>query len=149
MTEPVVRRAARVLLLDAQDRLLLLHGGDPDDPAAGSWWFTVGGGADDGEAIVDAAVRELFEEVGLRCTAEDLGEPLHEETSRFRYGGKDLVQTNTYFLLRIDSHQVDLQGMDAFEQQAIDGHRWWPVPELRVTTERYYPRRLLELLERA
>ena len=137
-----------MLLLDGQGRLLLLHGGDPAAPEAGSWWFTVGGGVDEGEALVDAAVREVFEETGLRCTADDLGEPLHSEVSTFTYGGRDITQTNHFFALRVDEHEVDLAGLDAFEQQAIDGHRWWPLEELRTTEERYYPRRLLELVDR-
>ena len=137
-----------MLLLDGQDRLLLLHGGDPAAPEAGTWWFTVGGGVDEGESLGEAAARELFEETGLRCTAADLGEPVHSEVSTFRYGGRDITQTNHFFALRVDAHDVDLGGLDAFEQEAIDGHRWWPLDELRTTDEVVYPRRLLALLER-
>ena len=144
----IERQSARVLLLDAQDRLLLLHGGDPSDPGRGSWWFTVGGGVDEGEDLVTAAARELWEEAGLRCDPADLGEPVHEEVSVFTYGGRDITQTNTFFALRVDAHEVDLAGLDAFEQQAIDGHRWWSLEELRATAEPVYPRRLLEILER-
>ena len=46
MTAPIDRRAARVLLLDAQDRLLLFLGRDPANAARGQWWFTPGGGLD-------------------------------------------------------------------------------------------------------
>ncbi|MBC7679310.1 MAG: NUDIX domain-containing protein, partial [Pseudorhodobacter sp.] len=63
---PVARTAARVLLLDGRDRVLLFRGGDPHLPERGTWWFTPGGGLDPGEQTVDGAVRELFEETGLR-----------------------------------------------------------------------------------
>ena len=42
----------------------------PAAPDRGSWWFTPGGGLDPGESHRDGAVRELFEETGLRCEAE-------------------------------------------------------------------------------
>ncbi len=58
------RDAARVILLDARDRVLLLHGCDADQRER-TWWFTVGGGIDAGESALDAAVREVLEETGL------------------------------------------------------------------------------------
>ena len=62
---PVRRSSARVVLVDADDRVLLLRGGDPARPGP-AVWHTPGGGIDPGEAPEDAARRELAEEVGLR-----------------------------------------------------------------------------------
>src|SRR4051812_44638776 len=111
MNAPVVeRRAARVLLLDGSDRLLLFRGGDPAKPEGGTWWFTPGGGLDPGESLVDGARRELFEETGLRCDELDLGDPVHEEHSRFEFAGMTLSQHSTFFFLRVDAHDVDTSG---------------------------------------
>ena len=38
-----LRKVARIVLLDPQDRILLMHGYEPADPAE-TWWFTPGGG---------------------------------------------------------------------------------------------------------
>jgi 8-oxo-dGTP pyrophosphatase MutT (NUDIX family) len=145
---PVDRRAARVLLVNAQDELLLFRGGDPSAPEAGTWWFTVGGGVDPGESLVDAAARELFEETGLRCRPADLGEPVHEETSPFSFAGRLIVQTNTFFLLRVVAHEVDTGGFEQLEYDSIVEHRWWGRDALRSTSEVFYPRALVELLDR-
>ena len=145
---PVNRRAARVLLLDDRDRVLLFRGGDPAAPEAGTWWFTVGGGVDPGESLVDAAARELFEETGLRCSPADLGEPVHEETSPFSFAGRVIVQRNTFFLLRVPSHEVDTVGFNQLENDSIVEHRWWPLGDLRTTADSVYPRCLVELLDR-
>jgi hypothetical protein len=50
MTE-FTRRSARVLLLDASDRLLLVQSGDA--------WLVPGGGGVEGEGLAEAAAREL------------------------------------------------------------------------------------------
>jgi 8-oxo-dGTP pyrophosphatase MutT (NUDIX family) len=144
----VERRAARVLLVNAAGELLLFRGGDPSAPEAGTWWFTVGGGVDPGESLVDAAARELFEETGLRCAAVELGEPVHEETAPFSFAGRRIVQTNTFFLLRVDAHVVDTGGFEQLEHDSIFEHRWWAPEALRTTTDVFYPRGLVGLLDR-
>lgn len=146
---PVERRAARVLLLDRDGRVLLFHGCDPADAGAGRWWFTPGGGLDPGESPAQGAVRELREETGLDVAPEALGRPVHARTATFRFAGGLYRQTEDYFVLRVEGHEVDTSGFNALEVSAVLGHRWWTVEELRSTGERVYPEVLPELLERA
>lgn len=150
MTEPlaVARVAARVLLLDGQDRLLLFRGGDPSVPEAGTWWFTPGGGLDPGETLLQGAVREVFEETGLRCDPADLGQPLHSEESVFDFAGMRITQDNTFFALRVDAHDVDTSGFEELEASSIVEHRWWTRGELQATSDVVYPLCLAELLDR-
>jgi hypothetical protein len=51
-----IRRAARVLLLDPEDRVLLMR--YDDGPPNGHHWTTPGGGLNDGEDYRAAALRE-------------------------------------------------------------------------------------------
>lgn len=150
MTEPtfVERTAARVLLLDAEGRVLLFRGGDPASPERGTWWFTPGGGLDPGESLVDGAVRELFEETGLRCRPEQLGHPVHAEESLFDFAGMRVAQQQTFFVLRVDGHEVDTSGFEALEASSIVEHRWWDRETLRATGEVVYPLCISELLDR-
>jgi 8-oxo-dGTP pyrophosphatase MutT (NUDIX family) len=149
MTDPVDRLAARVLLLDREGRVLLFRGCDPTSPEAGEWWFTPGGGRDDGESARECAVRELREETGLRLSAEALGEIVHERLTVFPFGGRTYRQSEDYFLVRVEGHEVDTSGFSEVENRFVLGHRWWHPEEIRTTDEKVYPEELLDVLGRA
>jgi len=148
MTVPLERRAARVLLVDGEGRILLQNCCDPSDPDAGTWWNTMGGGIDPGESPVQAAVRELVEETGLQVPADLLGEVVHERLTEFPFGGERYRQSEHYFLLRTDAFEAAPTAHSDLELVAVLGMRWWTLDELRATSERVYPEELLEVLER-
>ncbi|HEX6197339.1 MAG TPA: NUDIX domain-containing protein, partial [Jiangellaceae bacterium] len=56
------RDSARVVIVDGDRRVLLMRASKGER----SWWFTVGGGIGAGEDERTAAVREAYEETGLR-----------------------------------------------------------------------------------
>ena len=142
----VERVGARVLVVDAADRVLLLLGSDPSDPGAGSWWFTPGGGVDEGETVEQAARRELAEETGL--VLDRVGPPVWVRTARFRFMGRRYEQAETFFLARVDGHEVDGSRRTALERDVVLDHRWWTVEELRTCAETVYPRALADELAR-
>lgn len=148
MAGTVDRRAARVLLVDAQDRVLLLRGTDPADRSRGDWWFTPGGGLDDGEEPVDAAQRELAEETGLDLPVDALGAVVHERVAHFSFSGTDYRQAEVFFLARVDRHEVDTARWTPLKVASVTGHRWWPRGELAHTDERVYPCDLSAVLAR-
>jgi 8-oxo-dGTP pyrophosphatase MutT (NUDIX family) len=145
VTELLPRRAARVLLVDNEERVLMFHGYDPARPDH-SYWFTPGGGLDPGESSVDGAVRELAEETGLRRAPGSLGEPVWRETTEFPFDGAWYRQEQDFYLVRVPSWEVDTAGFDEIERGSIDGFRWWGLHELEATAERFYPAGLPSLL---
>ena len=145
--DDIPRRAARVLLVDAADRVLLFQGHDPARPGH-RYWFTVGGGLDGDEPMTVCAARELFEETGLDLRTDQFGEPVWHQVTRFPFDGRWYRQEQEFFLVRVDHWDVVTHGFDAVEQASIDGHRWWSISELESTSERYYPDELPGLLRR-
>jgi 8-oxo-dGTP pyrophosphatase MutT (NUDIX family) len=141
------RRAARVLLVDAAGRVLLFRGFDPGRPDH-RYWFTVGGGLEAGERPAEGAARELFEETGLRVDAAAMGSPVWRDVTEFPFDGRWYCQEQDFYLLRVDSWEVDVTGFDAIERESVDAHCWWSVADLRTTDERYYPAELPDLLAR-
>ena len=139
------RRAARVLLLDPSGRVLLLRGCDPARPEH-RYWFTVGGGLEAGESLTDAAVREVFEETGLRIASADLAGPVRSDTVEFPFDGRWYTQIQSFFVVRAEAFTVDLSNLEDDEVTSVDDARWWSAGELAATAERFYPLDLVALL---
>jgi ADP-ribose pyrophosphatase YjhB (NUDIX family) len=145
--DAIPRRAARVMLVDAADRVLLFRGFDPARPSH-RYWFTVGGGLGAGEPAAEGAARELAEETGLALAPDRLGTPVWREVTEFPFDGRRYRQEQVFYLVRVPAWEVDTTGFDDVERGSIDGHRWWTIEELETTSERYYPPDLPGLLRR-
>ncbi|GAA2380536.1 NUDIX hydrolase [Dactylosporangium salmoneum] len=139
------RRAARVLLLDPSGRVLLLRGCDPARPEH-QYWFTVGGGLEPGETLADAAVREVYEETGLRIAPGDLAGPVRTDRVEFPFDGRWYSQEQSFFVVRAEAFTVDLSRLVDYEADSVDEARWWSVGDLDATGERFYPADLATLL---
>ena len=141
------RSAARVILVDEQDRVLLVRGHDADEPTR-HWWFTVGGGIDPGETPREAAVREVFEESGLRLSVEDLVGPVVTRSAIFDFARESCLQHEEFFFARL-AHDGRLvrDGWTEIETGFIDEMAWLTTTELRATTDEVFPRDLPDIVD--
>ncbi|EDY44285.1 NUDIX hydrolase [Streptomyces sp. SPB074] len=142
---PPLRRVARVVLLDPDDRILLIHGHEPAD-AADAWWFTPGGGLEGSETREQAALRELREETGI--TEVTLGPLLWRRACSFSFAGRRWAQDEWYYLARTTQTATVAEELTELELSSVDGTRWWTCAELEATSETVYPTRLAPLLRR-
>ena len=147
--EPVLRQAGRIFVLDGEQRVLLMHE-RRDIGSDRTHWITPGGGVEPGESLVQAALREVYEETGLRLELDPAAEPMYSERVRFSIAGRDIDQTNFYFLVRVPSGlPVRPAGHTDIEQLVVLGHRWWPLEELAASDVVREPVTMVELIERA
>ncbi|MFB4194626.1 NUDIX hydrolase [Streptomyces carpaticus] len=145
--ESARRESARVLVTDAQDRVLLLRFWvDPRDPGSGHGWATPGGGIEPGESPARAAARELREETGLSVAPDALGRPVAETAGHADLGWAAGYFRDVFFHLRVRAHRVDVTGQEEHERTYHAGHRWWPLPDLATTADTVYPLGLAALL---
>jgi 8-oxo-dGTP pyrophosphatase MutT (NUDIX family) len=138
-----LRKVARVVLLDPDDRILLLNGHEPDDPSD-EWWFTPGGGVEGDESREQAALRELLEETGI--TDVELGPVLWRRMCSFPFAGRRWDQDEWYFLARTTQTTTEATRLTELERRSVAGARWWTCEELALAHETVYPTRLAELL---
>ena len=140
--EPILRHAARVVLIDARERVLLLKWRLQD---GGHIWITPGGGLDAGESHIEAALRELWEEVGLE--ARELGTCVWLRDHVFTWNGRLLRQRERFYLVRVERHEVDRRHNLAEEKEVMEEARWWSLSEISASSETFSPRRFAFFLE--
>ena len=138
------RQAARAILMDGAGRVLLIHFAMPRGGDIYTFWATPGGGLEPGESALDAARREVLEELGLNPA---LHGPVHTAVGIFEYDGVMVENTDTFFLGRFDVTPA-LQGATDHERAALLELRWWTPEEIENTGEDVYPRDLAEVLRR-
>ena len=132
------RRTARVLLFDADDRILLMKGRLPSDPDAPGMWFTLGGGVDPDETYEQGAAREIVEETGLEKVI--LGpEVWSAERVLKDRKGRPVLFKERYFVARCQAAPLSRAGWQALEHEFIDDIRWWSVAELRTSSDPIFP----------
>lgn len=142
---PQVRPAGRVVLIDDDDRLLLIRSEDPsiDQPVL---WLTPGGGCEPGETPREAAIRELWEETGIR--APQLGPHVWRRQHLWRFGDRMIDSREDFFLLRCEADiPIAPALLSQFEVSIIREHRWWSLNEiLQAQHEFFVPRRMAQLV---
>lgn len=139
------RNGVRVIVTDGASVLLFV---DTDPGVPGSRWYTTpGGGIDDGERAVDAAVRELREETGLRVAASDLVGPVMRRVALHGYSDQICEQSEDFYVLTVAAPFVpDASGHTADEQLTLAGHAWLPINGLATADAPVWPAALGEAL---
>ena len=128
--EAVERLASRVVLVDEQNRVLLLKWLRPDGEAV---WITPGGALEPGESFEEAAIRELWEETGLRDVA--LGEQVWQSSNFFVAQGELYRSEHHFFIARVGSVTISNENMDELERAVNGEHRWWSLDELLASSQ--------------
>ena len=141
------RDAVRVVLTDGSGRVLLFHVLTPDQAPDG-WWELPGGGLGQGESYLEAAIREIREETGLLLDPGKVSPPSWRRDSTWVSRGKRRLQHEVVVHARIAADQPAILDGGRTPQEIEDfvTFRWWQVPEITASRQRFYPGRLPELL---
>jgi 8-oxo-dGTP diphosphatase len=130
------RRTSRVLVFDPVGRVLLIRFVVQRTDGEFIFWLTPGGEIEAGEAPLEAAVRELREELGLEVAVVG---PDREESNCFEHLGGMVDNTDYYFHAECGVDAPCLMGVTLDEIAAMREIRWWSAAEIEASAERFFP----------
>src|SRR5262245_25290995 len=126
------RNAARVVLLDDDNRVFLQQSVDPANRSVPAWWELPGGGIHGGESSADGAARELVEETGIGDF--EMGPCVWVRRTQFTFGGWDFDQSERIHVAWLGRSSDDIEhrpmALEFLEAAAFVGTKWWALDDL-------------------
>lgn len=140
------RPSARLLVLDADNRVLLFRFAFKHGALAGKdFWATPGGAVAEDETFEDAAKRELKEETGIQINGVDE----HVAERQFVMPmptGEHVIAQEKFFVVRVHDSSLGQCDYTPEETEVMVDHKWWNVQELQTTSETFFPEDLADIL---
>ncbi len=130
------RRSARVMLFDPSGEVLLIRYVVPRENGLFEFWITPGGEIERDEMPVEAARRELLEELGLELDVEG---PIYEEENEFEHDGGMRANRDYFFRAACSRAAPVLKGLTAGEIAVMQELRWWSAEAIEASRERIFP----------
>jgi ADP-ribose pyrophosphatase YjhB (NUDIX family) len=129
------------MLFDEAGAILLVRFVVPREGEEFVFWALPGGEIEAGETEVEAATREVREELGLELKVAG---PVYCDSNQFLHQGE--MRDNVDFLFRAQCRREEarLIGVTADEREIMKEIRWWSEAEIEASRERIFPENLAE-----
>lgn len=131
----LVRNTVRIVLLNHKDELLLMHIDDPRTRSIGnkyngSFWVTIGGQIEINETVQEAAVRELFEETGIKRNEVNFGKIIWLRELDLIMYGKPYHIKEKYIAARTNKITVSTTNLTKDEIGVVKKIEWFSLQDI-------------------
>ncbi len=113
----LMHKVVHVLVFNRAGKLLLQKRSMSKDVAPGRWDTSVGGHVNSDEPLIDAAAREMEEELGITC-----------KEIEFLYS---YIHSNSYETEMVFTHRCIHEGPFRYNRDEIDAVRFWSIAEIQ------------------
>lgn len=105
----------------------------------GKFWFTVGGEIEKGETLEEAAVRELYEETGLKRSDVTFGPLVWYGEFELVVSGRLSLLKQQFIVAKTTESKVDLTNLTRAEKAVIKKLEWFSYEKIKNSPEIIYP----------
>lgn len=147
-----LRRSVKVILLNEHNELLLMSSYDPkttsmkgSSPA--KFWSLIGGAIENTETLEEAAVREVFEETGLRQNEFTFGPVVWHGEFDLILGGVPTHIDQTFIVAHTLQNHVSLEHLTTDEKKIVKQLSWFSIEKIRNSEDAIYPVVLSDYLQ--
>ncbi|QQR48727.1 NUDIX domain-containing protein [bacterium] len=149
--QTTIRNTVRFLLLNDNNELLLMRVesfdiATPTGKRNKRFWCTLGGQIEANEPLHDAALRELYEEAGIKTHEVELGPVVWTNEVDLVIHGKPIHLYQQFIVARTQQHTVSLDNATPEEQDVVKELRWFSLKDIQTSNETIFPTFLTDYL---
>lgn len=139
-----IRNSVKVLLLNDQNEILLICADGSKITYAngkyyGRFWFPIGGKIEAGEDLFDAAIREIYEETGIKKEEIELGPIVWFGEFDLNLSGIITKLKQKFIVARTKKHNASLTNLDDWEKKVIKEIKWFSLEKIKNSIEVIFP----------
>ena len=134
------------------DEIVLVRIGDPrivdvNGKCNGSFWNLVGGALEDGETPKETALREIYEEIGIKPNKIKFGPKVWHGEVVLQMAGNETLIDQKFFVASTTIENLDLTHLTEDEKGRVKTAKWFSLDDVKNSKETIHPKKLAEYLE--
>ena len=110
----------------------------------GPFWCLVGGGVESGETVKEAAIREIYEEVGIVKEDILLGPVVWHGSFDFVRVGVPTHMEEQFIVAKTKQSEVKPAKLSTWEKAVIQKMKWFSLQEIKIHHQISIPRQYLK-----
>ncbi|MDR1890709.1 MAG: NUDIX domain-containing protein [Puniceicoccales bacterium] len=138
------RKSVKIILLNEENELALVCIDDAkitdiSGKYQGRFWNMIGGKIEEGETLLEAAKRELFEETGIKSHDVKFGPEVWYGTVDLLLDGKLTTINQRFVVAKTSVRSFDFSNQEENEKLTVKTIEWFSLEDIKTCGEPIYP----------